>query len=375
MGRQGVSMKLLKINRTFLMIVALFVYHVKATYGCFDSFSFYHHGAENRTFVLLSYKADGTEISKHLDNFKTLIKGLRKEKVDPNFCKIAILMDKRNVKPGSFEFYLSQILTWSKYNYDPFPEKTLNHDALALAYSTLREQTLDEEALLRACQEKMQWTRLALTIGAVLEFPVAFLIVPNIRTESGALPALVKRVIPPTEMSGYKEVHLMPKTIPQKKLFQQFFSAISSVVGKGKAASRMKKQSFQLTEGKSGFLRGNLLSVQPGCIQAVQHCVLDGRETMIVSPANYCFFCKKKDTSLKKCGKCKAARYCSQDCQARDWGKHKQDCNKYVEHTCESCPTLVVDNTSVCQLCGAARYCSMRCQKAHNKECTAQAVD
>jgi hypothetical protein len=46
----------------------------------------------------------------------------------------------------------------------------------------------------------------------------------------------------------------------------------------------------------------------------------------------FCYFCGKmeiKDSPMKKCGQCRKATYCSQDCQARDWKVgHRGRCKK-----------------------------------------------
>lgn len=39
----------------------------------------------------------------------------------------------------------------------------------------------------------------------------------------------------------------------------------------------------------------------------------------------------KKPAKFKRCSKCKAAYYCEELCQARDWKKHKPFCNRRVK--------------------------------------------
>eukprot|EP00026_Physarum_polycephalum_P006017 Phypoly_transcript_06057.p1 GENE.Phypoly_transcript_06057~~Phypoly_transcript_06057.p1 ORF type:complete len:614 (+),score=63.59 Phypoly_transcript_06057:59-1843(+) len=42
--------------------------------------------------------------------------------------------------------------------------------------------------------------------------------------------------------------------------------------------------------------------------------------------------CNVRDKNLKKCSRCAAAWYCSQECQKKDWPQHKQVCNKLKEN-------------------------------------------
>ncbi|KAI6115966.1 hypothetical protein F5141DRAFT_1266072 [Pisolithus sp. B1] len=39
-----------------------------------------------------------------------------------------------------------------------------------------------------------------------------------------------------------------------------------------------------------------------------------------------CAACGKGDTPLSKCGRCKTNKYCSRDCQVKDWKTHKKNC-------------------------------------------------
>lgn len=43
-----------------------------------------------------------------------------------------------------------------------------------------------------------------------------------------------------------------------------------------------------------------------------------------------CQVCNITDIKLACCGKCKASKYCSIDCQRKDWPTHKLICNKIV---------------------------------------------
>ena len=39
-----------------------------------------------------------------------------------------------------------------------------------------------------------------------------------------------------------------------------------------------------------------------------------------------CLLCKSTPEKLKKCGKCGVAKYCSRECQVKDWPRHKTEC-------------------------------------------------
>src|SRR5437879_4306456 len=43
----------------------------------------------------------------------------------------------------------------------------------------------------------------------------------------------------------------------------------------------------------------------------------------------YCNYCFKKADKLHRCSHCKFVRYCSKECQAKDWNDHDHqiDCN------------------------------------------------
>lgn len=45
--------------------------------------------------------------------------------------------------------------------------------------------------------------------------------------------------------------------------------------------------------------------------------------------AGCCLMCGKRDiVGLKKCSRCKIAKYCSKECQREDWKRHREECNK-----------------------------------------------
>jgi hypothetical protein len=47
-----------------------------------------------------------------------------------------------------------------------------------------------------------------------------------------------------------------------------------------------------------------------------------------IPEAPVCDVCGDSHENLKKCGKCRAVRYCSEECQTEDWAQHKHVCRK-----------------------------------------------
>ncbi|KAH7913088.1 hypothetical protein BJ138DRAFT_1003056 [Hygrophoropsis aurantiaca] len=47
-----------------------------------------------------------------------------------------------------------------------------------------------------------------------------------------------------------------------------------------------------------------------------------------------CYRCYRTglEVKLSACSRCQAAKYCSKECQKADWGSHKEQCTKTVEH-------------------------------------------
>ena len=48
---------------------------------------------------------------------------------------------------------------------------------------------------------------------------------------------------------------------------------------------------------------------------------------------NMCHTCHKvaQDNALKTCSRCKKVKYCSKECQVKDWKLHKKNCRKIVK--------------------------------------------
>lgn len=57
-------------------------------------------------------------------------------------------------------------------------------------------------------------------------------------------------------------------------------------------------------------------------------CKADYRE-----PFAECFACQGRLKPMSKCARCKTAIYCSKECQANDWSKHKLICATYIPAT------------------------------------------
>lgn len=47
---------------------------------------------------------------------------------------------------------------------------------------------------------------------------------------------------------------------------------------------------------------------------------------------NQCMYCKRFQRNIMRCGKCDFQRYCSAECQSKDWSIHKGYCKILVEN-------------------------------------------
>jgi hypothetical protein len=94
-----------------------------------------------------------------------------------------------------------------------------------------------------------------------------------------------------------------------------------------------------------------------------------------------CDYCKelKPAKQIKECSGCKAAFYCSRECQLADYPEHKIGC-KRIQRKLPNKPKCVycrevkpTEQVKVCSDCKYAFYCSRECQQAdypvHKKEC------
>jgi len=74
--------------------------------------------------------------------------------------------------------------------------------------------------------------------------------------------------------------------------------------------------------------------------------------------------CKKDKTgqSLKLCGQCLVACYCSAECQRKHWKTHKLTCKPKGRKHCNTCGITGVVFKK-CADCKTVRYCSKKCQK------------
>ena len=101
-----------------------------------------------------------------------------------------------------------------------------------------------------------------------------------------------------------------------------------------------------------------------------------------------CANCGVKDREMKKCADCGEVKYCSQECQKKNWKVHKRTCKKTSstlrcknassdncvldKSHCNFCGEKVT-NLKKCGACGRSWYCSQDCQrkdwKEHKKAC------
>ena len=87
-----------------------------------------------------------------------------------------------------------------------------------------------------------------------------------------------------------------------------------------------------------------------------------------------CAFCKKLSDNLKNCSRCGKVQYCDQDCQMRHWPEHKKVCVESVSlkfnefsQKCAYCKNASF-TLKKCTKCAAVQYCSQDCLQNHLPE-------
>jgi len=84
----------------------------------------------------------------------------------------------------------------------------------------------------------------------------------------------------------------------------------------------------------AGIIAGVLVD-QPPNDSAMDTSILSrfkGYDPREVRYTPYCTACKEEATSMKKCGGCLKMKYCSANCQKKDWKRHKPECELLKEH-------------------------------------------
>ncbi|XP_036367134.1 uncharacterized protein DDB_G0283697-like [Octopus sinensis] len=108
----------------------------------------------------------------------------------------------------------------------------------------------------------------------------------------------------------------------------------------------------------------------------------NSNDSHLTGRAEKCDYCGKLDEHLKKCAKCKIAKYCSKSCQISAWPLHKKSCksssNSNDSHLtgraekCDNCGKLD-EHLMNCVKCKITKYCSLTCQISawplHKKSC------
>ena len=72
-------------------------------------------------------------------------------------------------------------------------------------------------------------------------------------------------------------------------------------------------------------LKGEIAYVHPYCSRSCRK-YYQSTQPHLKSYESYCVVCEK--ATKNSCARCRLVYYCSRDCQAKDWPKHKSKCKK-----------------------------------------------
>lgn len=83
--------------------------------------------------------------------------------------------------------------------------------------------------------------------------------------------------------------------------------------------------------------------------------VFSGEDDSSVGSRETCKNCMQSCTKVLRCGVCKAATYCSNNCQKEDWQFHKRVCKKAKAKVRCRCGVIFEDDARGCATCGEER--------------------
>ena len=108
------------------------------------------------------------------------------------------------------------------------------------------------------------------------------------------------------------------------------------------------------------------------CTEPTSSLLPEDEEPPVTSSDKLCTYCKLKLSKVMTCSGCHNASYCGIECQRKHWKVHKSSCRigskaesiatSTVDITCGGCGKVSV-NLRKCTQCESVKYCSKECQR------------
>ena len=119
------------------------------------------------------------------------------------------------------------------------------------------------------------------------------------------------------------------------------------------------------------------------CTEPTSSLLPEDEEPPVTSSDKLCTYCKSKLSKVMTCSGCHNASYCGIECQRKHWKVHKSSCRigskaesiatSTVDITCGGCGKVSI-NLRKCTQCESVKYCSKECQRKdwikHKTSCT-----